>query len=141
MVSRVGSNQFSKRLRLQSNRFEKGAERILKNATRAALEVMVLNTRVDTSKAVSNWIVTTDGPGRDYIEPHSPGKRGSTASVSAAETLALGRAVIEDFRMGRDRDLFITNNTPYLRYIEGSALTAMGQQAARSALVGAKLFS
>lgn len=141
MVSRVGSNQFSKRLRLRADRFERGAERIVKNAARASLEIMVINTPIDTSRAVSNWIVTTDGPSSDYIEAYSPGSRGSTASLSVAEVLANGRNAIEGFRIGQDRDLFITNNTPYLRYIEGSAITAMGQQAAKAALVGAKMFS
>jgi hypothetical protein len=141
MVSRVGSNQFSRRLRLQSEKFDQGAERLLKNAARSALDAMVMTTPIDTSRAVSNWIVTTDGPSRDFVEPHFPGSRGSTGGLSMAETLANGRFVIEDFRMGRDRDLFITNNTPYLRYIDGSGLTLVGQQAARAELVGAKLFS
>jgi len=141
MVSRVGSNQFSKRLRLRKEQFKGASERMLKNAARAALEVMVANTRVDTSRAVSNWIVTRDGPSSDFIPAYSPGKKGSTAALSMAEALAMGRAEIEAFDINADLDLFITNNTPYLRYIEGSALTAMGQQAAKSALVGARLFS
>lgn len=139
MVSRVGSNQFSKRLRLQANKIEGRAGRIVQDAASAAFEVMVLSTRIDTSRAVSNWIVTRDGPSRDYIEAHNPGKRGSTAGPSIAETLARGRSEIEQFRIGQDADLFITNNTPYLRYIEGSEITAMGQAAARAAINGAKL--
>ncbi len=141
MVSRVGSNQFSKRLRLRSDRFEAGAERIVKNAAHAAFETMVANTPVDTSRAISNWLITRDGPSSDYIEAHAPGKKGSTRTISMAETLANGRMEIEAFDMKRDRDLFITNNTPYLRYNNGSTLTLMGQQAARSTLAGAKLFS
>lgn len=141
MVSRVGSNQFSKRLRLRKEQFKSGGERLLKNAARNALEVMVANTPIDTSRAVSNWLVTRDGPSADFIPAHVPGKRGSTGAISVAETLALGRAEIEMFDINADLDLFITNNTPYLRFNQGSALTAMGQRAARSALVGAKLFS
>lgn len=141
MVSRVGSNQFSKRLRLRADRFEANAERMLKDAATASLEVMTINTPVDTSRALSNWIVTRDGPSADFIEAHVPGRRGSTTSATLAETLARGRAEIEAFDMASDRDLFITNNTPYLRYRGGSDLTAIGQEAARSALVGAKLFS
>ncbi len=141
MVSRVGSNQFSKRLRLRKGQFKGASERMLKDAATAALEVMAANTRVDTSRMLSNWLVTRDGPSSDYVEAHSPGRAGSTASMSLAETLAQGRAEIELFDIDADADLFISNNTPYLRYNGGSALTAMGQQAARSALVGAKLFS
>jgi len=141
MVSRVGSNQFSKRLRLRSDRFEKNAGGIVKDAAWASLSAMVADTPIDTSRAVSNWLVTRDGPSADFIPAHVPGKKGSTASLSVAETLAHGRAEIEMFDIRRDRDLFITNNTPYLRFNQGSALTASGQRAARSALVGAKLFN
>lgn len=141
MVSRVGSNQFSKRLRIRRDQFSQASEKMLKDAATAALEVMVLNTPVDTSRAVSNWLVTRDGPSTDYIEAHMPGKKGSTRSQSAATTLAEGRAEIDAYNMNSDADLFIVNNTPYLRFNGGSALTAMGQQAAKSALVGAKLFS
>lgn len=141
MVSRVGSNQFSRRMRLRADRFEKNAERIVKDAATAALTVMATNTRVDTSRAVSNWIVTRDGPSSDYLPPHTPGRKGSTRGPSLAETLAYGRAEIEQFKMGMDRDLFITNNTPYLRFIDGQALSVMGVQAAKAALVGAKLFT
>ena len=141
MVSRVGSNQFSKRLRIRSNRFEHSAERMVKDATWAALSVMAVNTRVDTSKAVSNWLVTRDTFSGDLLPPHNPGRKGSTRSMSLAETLAYGRAEIEQFDIRRDPDLFIVNNTPYLRFIGGSELTAMGMQAAKAALVGAKLFS
>lgn len=139
-VSRVGSNQFSKRLRIRRDQFKDSSARILKDAARAALEVMVANTRIDTSKAVSNWIVTLDAANRDVIPPHVPGERGSTGPMSIAETLAYGRAVIEDYDVERDVDLFITNNVPYLRFIEGSAITELGQLAARATLAGAKLF-
>lgn len=113
---------------------------MLKDAATASLEALVHNTRIDTSRMVSNWIVTRDGPNRDFIEAHFPGRRGSTGPTSIATTLAEGRAEIEQFTLGEDADLFITNVTPYLRYNDtgqtGEALTA-----ARAVLAGAKLFS
>lgn len=140
MVSRVGSNQFSKRMRLQANRFPVTASRIVKDAARAGLEAMILGSPIDTSKLVSNWLVTRDGPSSEVIPPYSPGRKGSTGPISVAAALAFGRAEIEDFDVRRDIDLFITNNTPYLRYQQGSQLTALGQAAARAAIAGAKLF-
>ena len=147
MVSRVGSNQFSRRLRLQANRFEKNAQRMIQDAAKAALEVVVLGTRVDTAKARSNWIVTRDSANTGTIEAFSPypkGSRGGGAGIgetaNAATALAEGFAVIEEYRMGRDPDLFITNNVRYLRYIpEIGELTQEAADAARVVLRTARL--
>ena len=40
MVSRIGSNQFSKRLRLRKEKFKGASERMLKDAATAALEAV-----------------------------------------------------------------------------------------------------
>lgn len=126
-------------MRFQAEKFERNAEGLIKKAASASLEALVFNTRIDTSRMVSNWIVTRDGPNREFIEAHVPGRYGSTAAASVATTLANGRAEIEQFKMLRDVDLFITNVTPYLRYND----TGQGDEAAavaRAVLAGAKLF-
>lgn len=140
-VSRVGSNQFSKRLRIRAQEFERATREFPRRAATAALEVMVFNTRMDTTKAVSNWIVTRGALSREIIPPYVPGSKGSTGPASQAAALAVGRAEIESYDPERDGDLFITNNVPYLLYIDGSAITAAGQEAARAVLAGAKIFS
>ena len=147
MVDRRGSNQFSRRLRLRADKFEKNAERMIKDAAKAALEVVVLGTRVDTAKARSNWIVTRDSVNTGTIAAFSPypkGSRGGGAGIAetanAATALANGFAVIEEYRMGVDPDLFITNNVRYLRYIpEVGELTQEAAEAARVVLRTAKL--
>lgn len=140
IVSRVGSNQFSKRLRIRRDEFTESARRLHQQAALAGLESMIFSTRIDTSKAVSNWIVTRGALSRDIIPPYVPGEKGSTGAASQAAALAFGRAEIEDYDPATDGDLFITNNVPYLRYIDGSAITALAQQASRAVLAGAKLF-
>ena len=147
MVSRVGSNQFTRRLRLRADRFQKNAERLIKDAAKAALEVVVLGTRVDTATARSNWIVTRDSANSGTIEAYDPypkGSRGGGAGIAetanAATALANGFAVIEEYRMGVDPDLFITNNVRYLRYIpEIGELTQEAADAARVVLRTARL--
>lgn len=112
---------------------------MIKRAANAALEAVLFNSRIDTSKLVSNWIVTRDGPNQGVIDAHSPGKFGSTGPQSIATALAFGRAEIEQFRIGGDADLYLTNNTPYLRWND-TGQTALAQAAARAVIAGAKIF-
>lgn len=147
MVSRVGSNQFTRRLKLRADRFEANAEQMIKDAAMAALEVLVLGTRVDTAKARSNWIVTRDAANIGDIAPYVPypkGSKGDGAGIdetpNATAALANGMSIINSYRMGVDPDLFITNNVRYLRYIDGtSALTREAADAARAVIKAAKL--
>lgn len=149
MVSRVGSNQFTRRLKLQADKLEANMGKIVKEAATAFLEVMVLHTRVDTGKARSNWIVTTDAPNIGVIDPYFPYKKhshadglGAAEQPNAAAALAAGAYAIDSFRIGVDTDLFITNNVPYLRYIpdgEVSDVTREAADAARQVLRTAKL--
>lgn len=149
MVSRQGSNQFSRRLALKADRFEANAQRMIQEAAQAALEILVLGTRVDTGVARSNWRVTADSPAVGQIEAYNPYPKHSSAlgqgigeTANAASALAEGVAVIDSFRIGVDPDLFITNNVRYLRFIpdgEISDLTREAADAARIVLRTAKL--
>lgn len=147
MVSRAGSNQFTRRLKLRASQFESGAEAMIKNAAKSALEVLVLGTVVDTAKARSNWIVTKDSPFVGTIDAFSPypkGSHGGGAGIgertNAATALAEGYATIEEYRFGVDPDLFISNNVRYLRYIpEIGGLTAEAADAARTVIRATKL--
>lgn len=137
-VSRAGSNQFSRRVRLRAEKFERGAGRVVKTAARAALEYAVFNTRIDTSKLVSNWQVSIDGAGRGVLEAHFQGKAGSTGGSSIATSLALGYAEIERFKITQNRDLYLTNNTPYFRYVDDGQ-TSDAMRAAQVSIAGARL--
>lgn len=149
MVSRAGSNQFSRRLALRADRFEANAQKMIQDAALAALEILVLGTRVDTGMARSNWVVTNDSPSIGTIDPYYPYPKHSGADgqgigerANAASALAEGVAVIDSFRIGVDPDLFITNNVRYLRFIpdgEISDLTREAADAARIVLRTAKL--
>lgn len=140
MVSRQGSNQFSRRLKLRADRLEANMEGVIKDAATAALEVLVLGTRVDTGKARSNWIVTKDAANSGEIaayEPYPKGSKGAGQGIAeranAATALAEGMAVISSFRMGLDPDLFITNNVRYLRYIGDAEVSELSREAADAA--------
>ena len=74
---------------------------------------LAYKTPVDTSQALSNWIVTTGSPNVGKIDPHFYGEHGSTQKASAAETIANARAVLKGKKPGQS--IFITNNLPYIR--------------------------
>lgn len=73
---------------------------------------LAFKTPVDTSQALSNWIVTLNAPNIGNILPHYPGEHGSTQKVSAQETVAAARRVLEMKKPGES--IFITNNLPYI---------------------------
>ena len=137
-VSRAGSNQFTRRVRLRVDKVERGAGKIVKDAAKAALEYAALNTRIDTSKLVSNWQVGIDAPAGGVLPAHFPGKKGSTGAASIATSISLGFAEIERFKITVNRDLFLTNNTPYFRYVDDGQ-NAEAQRIAQARISGARL--
>lgn len=147
MVDRRGSNQFTRRLALRADKFEKNATQMIRDAALAAVEILIYGTRVDTGKARSNWVVTKDAVFVGAIDPYFPYPKGSKGGgegigerPNAAAALAEAVSVIDSFTIGQDPDLFITNNVRYLRYIpETSALTGEAADAARRVLRTAKL--
>lgn len=75
------------------------------------VSVLVDFTPVDTTKAVSNWLVGRGKPRRAIIKAHFPGKGGSTAAASRQE--AKFRAS-QRIRGRRTRPIFVSNNVPYI---------------------------
>lgn len=98
---------------------EKLAERIpqaanqIKIATTATIHGYLLDdTPVDTSKALSNWVVTADEPWRLEIEAHHEGDLGSTQSQSIAEAKTAAKQQYSRVKPGES--LFISNNASYI---------------------------
>lgn len=99
---------------------------------------LAFKTPVDTSQALSNWIVTLDAPSDNKIKPHFPGEGGSTQKASAAETINQARKVLSAKRPGQK--IYITNNLPYIRRLnEGYSKQAPAGFVERSVLIGRKM--
>lgn len=129
-----------------ANRLEKKAEAIDKAASKTAVDAalaivgdLAYVTPVDTSKALSNWIVTLDSPASEKIDPHFFGEKGSSQRASAAETLNRAKAVLQNKKPGQA--IFITNNLPYIvRLNEGYSGQAPAGFVERAVLIGRKMF-
>ena len=77
-----------------------------------AIEFLINNTPVDTSKLVSNWIITFGSPKRGIIPAHAVGKKGSTSAISGSIAKNLAFSKLENRKPGTR--IYITNNVPYL---------------------------
>lgn len=85
----------------------------IKIATTAAIHGFLLeDTPVDTSKALSNWVVTADDPWRIEIEAHHEGVLGSTQEQSIASAKVAARQQYARVKPGES--LFISNNAHYI---------------------------
>lgn len=111
------------------------------NAVDTALAIvgdLAYKTPVDTSQALSNWIVTLESPSGQRIAPHFPGLQGSTQRASAAETLNLAKLVLRNKKPGQA--IFITNNLPYIRRLnDGYSAQAPAGFVERAVLIGRKM--
>lgn len=99
---------------------------------------LAYKTPVDTSKALSNWLVTLDAPADQRIEPHYPGNFGSTFRTSAAETINIAKMILRGKKPGQA--IFITNNLPYIKKLnDGSSTQAPAGFVERAILIGRKV--
>jgi len=128
-----------------ADRLEKKAKAIdeaaSQNAVDTALAIvgdLAYKTPVDTSQALSNWIVTLESPSGQQIKPHFPGSQGSTQRASAAETLNLAKLVLRNKKPGQA--IFITNNLPYIRRLnDGHSTQTPAGFVERAVLIGRKM--
>lgn len=94
---------------------DRAGEERAKKAALAMISYLAKETPVDSSRALSNWLVSVgiEGPRKVYIQARYHGYAGSTRwqSVRATEHEA---ARILSRRLGR-RSIFIVNNAPYIQ--------------------------
>lgn len=111
-----------KHLAADLKRFEKelrkAANETAKEATVETITLLAKNTRVDTSKALSNWQASVGFPKSRELEPYYPGYRGSTRDSSIAATVANAIEAVKNKKPGQN--CFITNNVDYMDYLTTS---------------------
>ena len=99
---------------------------------------LAFKTPVDTSEALSNWVVTLDKPNVGTIDPHYPGEFGSTQVASAQQTINEARNILKQKKPGQP--IYITNNVPYIRRLnDGHSGQAPAGFVERAVLIGRKI--
>lgn len=107
-------------LRLQSlaDEIDKAASATAVDVALTIVEDLAFRTPVDTSKALSNWVVTLS-PRGGSIDPHVPGKFGSTQFASASTTILEARRVLEMKKPGQI--IYITNSADYIHKLNAGS--------------------
>lgn len=99
---------------------------------------LAYHTPVDTSRALSNWIVSLGNPTFKRIDPYVPGEFGSSRNASAQETIAAAKAVLANKKPGQT--VYIVNDQPYIRRLnDGTHSKQPGGFVERAALIGRRV--
>lgn len=110
-------------------RISPAANNIAKSIALAIIQDLAVSTPVDTGTALSNWQVSFDGS-VGIIPAYSPSLRGKgdpsvTRVDNAADMINAAVAIIESKQSGMT--IYITNNVPYIQYLnEGSSQQSPG---------------
>ena len=106
-------------LKLFEKEIRKQANETAKEATVQTIGLLATHTRVDTSKALSNWRASVGFPKTAEIEPYYEGEQGSTREASIAATIENAIESVKNKRPGQN--CFITNNVDYMDYLTSSS--------------------
>ena len=108
-----------KTLNSQLKQFNKDVKKRINNYkinfAKFILLYLVEATPVNTSTALSNWIVGLNKAKDRKIKAHSLGSKGSTQSVSAGMSYSIGNAIIQRAKVGEI--VYITNNVDYIELL------------------------
>jgi hypothetical protein len=128
------------RLRQRSAKIPEMASEAAKEVASEVLGVLAYTTPVDTSQALSNWLVTLNDPATQKIAPYFPGVYGTTQGVSAQQTVNEGLYAMGAKKPGQP--IYITNNQPYIVDLNnGSSKQEPAGFVQRAVLVGTRLLA
>jgi hypothetical protein len=83
-----------------------------KKAVRAGIKHLLEATPVDTSRALSNWLVGLGAPQKSEIGARFEGEGGSTREQSAAATYQEADRILRTKKAGQT--VYLTNNAPHI---------------------------
>jgi hypothetical protein len=106
-------DEFANRMEQRANRLPQAVSEVAASTALVIVSDLAYMTPVDTSKALSSWIVSLDEPSElTPEEGHFVGVSGSTQDESAQATIDAAQRVLAQKQPGQP--VFITNNQPYI---------------------------
>lgn len=109
-----------------ANRLNKLANTIEAAPSKVAAEIALIlvdeltdRTPVDTSKAISNWLVSLEDPVLVDLDAYFEGLQGSTFKASKNEVIAFAKSKLAAKTPGEE--IFISNSAPYIRDLENGS--------------------
>lgn len=108
-------SDFQRRIRIRAASIARSTDAAVRKVALAVDQAVVMATPVDTGRARANWIVSLGQAGGTVIEAYAPGEGGNTAGANTQAALAQGGSVIAGYQGGRNHQIHITNNLPYIQ--------------------------
>lgn len=109
------------RLNLLADKVEAAPNKVAASFTLALIEELTDNTPVDTSKALSNWLLSLDEPLLMDLDAYHEGIFGSTALASKAEVMKHAHTIAARKKPGET--IYINNAAPYIMDLERGSST------------------
>lgn len=106
----------AKRLNTHADELDSVASKVAAEFALVLIERLVDSTPIDTSKAISNWILSINDPVLIDQDAFAEGIRGSTYQASKAEVMNFARTQIAKKQAGEP--IFLSNAAPYIRSLE-----------------------
>lgn len=127
-------------------RVDRAMTRTVRETANEAQRVAVLNTRVDTGLARSNWVASLGAPFRAIIPAYRPYPKGSRIGkgerANAEAALQYGRQIIDTWRITDPRSIFIANNVDYIETLNNGrpnvSADLMLERASQAAIIKAR---
>lgn len=102
-------------LKQLDKRVREGLPKTVRATAIAIDESLVRNTPVNTGKARSNWVASSNAPFKGVIPPYAPGRRlGITEQANATAAITQARSVIARFDGRRISSIYLVNNVDYI---------------------------
>ena len=102
----------AKRMQTLANTIDDQASELSVQVATAIHNSVVRDTPVDTSRALSNWVVTIGNRFSGELAPYYLGSKGSTRGSSMQEALSAAALVLKTKRPGQA--IWISNNVSYI---------------------------
>ena len=105
---------FANRMEQRANRLPQAVSEVAASTAMVIVSDLAYSTPVDTSQALSSWIVSLDDPSVATVQGgYFTGSEGSTQDESAQQTIDAAQTVLTQKKPGQP--IFITNNQPYIK--------------------------
>lgn len=106
------ANQFARNMARRGQQVVERQHRRVNELALAILLRLLQNTPVDTSQALSNWILSLGSPTDEFIGPYVPGILGSTRQMSIGAAYNAGMYSISDRHL--EQTVYLSNSAPYI---------------------------
>lgn len=117
--------EFSVDMSQLAKSFPLRADELKRKAALVALVEATLATPADTGRARANWQIGRVRPVTRPIKTYVAGAKGSTASQNSQRAIQVGTERLSKRVSGVGRDIYLTNNVPYIEYLnKGSSVQA-----------------